>query len=127
MISKINIGIRIVVGLLMIVFGLNKFLNFMPQPEPGVMGAQMVALGAILNASPFMSIIGIIEILCGVGLLIGKYVPLALTFLIAVLFNATLFHLFYDIKNVGGALVFLILSIYLVYTQKDKFASLLAA
>jgi putative oxidoreductase len=125
--KKINTGIRILVGLLMIVFGLNKFLNFMPQPEPGAMGAEMVTLATILSASPFMSIIGIIEILGGIALLIGKYVPLALTFLVAVLLNATLFHLFYDTKNVGGALVFLILCLYLVYTQKDKFFGLLSA
>lgn len=125
--AKINTAIRIIVGLLMIVFGLNKFLNFMPQPEPGAMGQEMVTLATILGASPFMNIIGIIEILGGFALLIGKYIPLALTFLIAVLLNATLFHLFYDIKNVGGALVFLILSLYLVYTQKDKFAGLLSA
>ncbi len=125
--EKITMGIRILVGLGMIVFGLNKFLNFMPQPEPGAMGADMVTLATILSASPFMKIIAILEILGGVGLLLGKYVPLALTFLIAILFNATLFHLFYDTKNVVGALVFLLLCLYLVFTQKERFKDLWSA
>jgi putative oxidoreductase len=91
------------------------------------MGQEMVTLATILGASPFMSIIAIIEILGGFALLIEKCISLALTFLIAILLNATLFHLFYDIKNVGCALVFLLLSLYFVYTQKDKLAGLLSA
>jgi putative oxidoreductase len=125
--EKITMGIRILVGLAMVVFGLNKFLNFMPQPEPGAMGADMVTLATILSASAFMKIVALIEILGGVALIIGKYVPLALTFLVAVMLNAALFHFFYDTKNIGGALVFLVLCLYLVYTQKERFSSLLSA
>jgi putative oxidoreductase len=125
--QKINLGLRILVGLAMVVFGLNKFLNFMPQPEPGAMGEQMVQLGTLLGSSPFMKIIGLLEILGGVALLVGKYVPLALTLLVAVMFNAFLFHMFYDPKNMAGALIFLLLSLYLVYAHKDRFKDLLSA
>ena len=122
--QKVSMILRILLGLAMVVFGLNKFLQFMPmEPPTGDMGALM----GVLMKSPFMMIIAVIEILGGVALLINKYVPLALTFLIAVLLNAMLFHLFYDAANIGGALVFLVIALVLVYANKDRFSSLLSS
>ena len=124
--KKETMVIRILVGLMMAVFGLNKFLNFMPAPEG--MGEQMAALMDVFTHSPFMSIIGVLEILGGLGLILNKYVPLSLTILIAILFNAALFHLLLDNPvNAGGSIVFLILSIVLVYAHKERFSSLLSA
>lgn len=125
--KTVTLVIRILVGLAMLVFGANKFLNFMPQPEPGEFGAQMGDLMGILMSSPFMTIVGIIEVVAGIALLVGKYVPLALTFIVAIMFNAAMFHGFYDPANVVGALVFLLLSLILVYGYKDRFKSLLSA
>lgn len=123
--QKVTMVIRVLVGLLMIVFGANKFLNFMPQPTE--IPEQMGTLMGILMSSPFMTIIGILEVLGGLGLLLNKFVPLSLTVLIAILFNAALFHLFFDPANVIGAVVFLVLSLLLVYSYKDRFSSLLSA
>ena len=62
------------------------------------------------------------------GLLVGKYVPLALTFTIAIMLNAALFHILMDAPaNAGGAIIALILSFVLVYAYKDRFNSLLSA
>lgn len=109
----------------MVVFGSNIFLGFMPVEAPtGDMGSLMELLWSL----PFLKIIGVIEVGVGVLLLFNKYVPLALTFLIAVLLNAALFHLFFDNPgNVVGAKVFLIISLVLVYANKDRFSSLLSA
>jgi putative oxidoreductase len=81
----------------------------------------------VLMGSPFMSIIGVLEILCGVALLLDKYVPLALIFLIAILFVAFLFHFFYDRANAVGSAVFMVLCLALVYSRKERFASILSA
>jgi putative oxidoreductase len=125
--SKVTLGIRILVGLAMVVFGFNKIVPFMPQPEPGAMGASMQALMGALTASPFMKIIALIEIVGGLALIANKYVPLALTLLVAVMFNALLIHLFYDPKNAAGAGVFLALCLVLVYANKERFKDLLSA
>ena len=92
------------------------------EPPTGDMGALMSGLG-----STFLNLIGALELVCGLLLLVGKYVPLSLTILIAILFNATLFHLLYDAANAGGGIVFLVLCIVLVYAEKDRFSSLLSA
>lgn len=94
-------------------------------PQPTEIPEQMGALMGILMTSPFMTIIGVLEVLGGLGLILNKFVPLSLTVLIAVLLNAALFHLFFDPANVVGALVFLLLCLVLVYGYKDRFKSLL--
>lgn len=116
--------IRILVGVMMIVFGLNKFLQFMPmEPPTGQMGELM----SVLASSPFLAIIGILEVVGGLGLVLNKYVPLSLIIIIAIMINAALFHLFFDPANVVGSLVFLVLSLVLVYAYKDRFNSILSA
>lgn len=77
-------------------------------------------------SSPFMSIVGVLEVLGGLGLLLNKFVPISLIVLIAILLNAALIHLFFDPANVIGAVVFLVLSLVLVYGHRDRFSSLLS-
>lgn len=97
-------------------------------PAPEGISEQMATLMGVLTNSPFMSFTGVLEIVGGLGLLLNKYVPLSLTILIAVLLNATLFHLLIDNPaNSGGAVVFLVLSIVLVYAHKERFKDLLSA
>ena len=123
--QKVTMILRILLGLAMVVFGLSKFIHFMPmEPPAGDMGVLM----GLFMKSPFLKIIGMIEVLGGVALLTNKYVPLALTFLIAVLLNASMFHIFYDEPaNMIGAFVLMLIAITLVYAHKDRFKSLLSA
>ncbi len=117
-------GVRILFGLFCLIFGLNKFLNFMPFPPiPGDGGTLM----GIYASSGFMKIIGVLEILGGLALISNKFVPLALTFLIAIMFNAILFHALHDPKNIVGAIVGFVLGLILVYAYRDRFKSLLSA
>jgi len=121
---KITMGVRILFGLFCLIFGINKFANFMPFPPiPGDGGTLM----GIYATSGFMKIIGVIEIIGGLLLIAGKYVPLALTLLIAIMFNAAIFHALHDPANIVGALVGLVLGLVLVFAYKDRFSSLLSA
>lgn len=121
---KITIGIRILFGLFCLIFGLNKFAHFIPMPAiPGDGGTLM----GIYATSGFMKIIGILEIVGGLLLLVGKYVPLALTLMIAIMFNAAIFHALHDPPAIVGALVGLVLGLILVYAYKERFSSLLSA
>lgn len=116
--AKVTMGIRILFGVFLLVFGLNKFIGFMQFPEiPGDGGTLM----GIYMSSGFMTIIGVLEIVCGVLLLVGKFVPLALTIASAIMLNAFLFHALHDPKNLAGAILGCILSIILVYAYRDGF------
>ena len=122
--SKLTMGLRILFGLFCILFGVNKFANFLPAFEIAGDGGTLID---IYISSGFFSIIGVLEILCGLALLLNKFVPLALTFLVAIAFNAFLFHLLHDIAGIGGAVVALGLSLAVVFLNKDRFSQLLKA
>ena len=121
---KITMVIRILLGLFLVAFGLNKFFGFMPMPE---MGDPAGTLMGIYASTGFIKMIGGLELLGGVALLVNKFVPLALVFIVAILFNVITFHIFNnDLGNIGGGALSLILSLVLVYANKERFNSILS-
>jgi len=122
--DKVKMGLRILLGVAMIVFGANKFGHFMPMPAPE--GDWAVLMGA-LASSGFLKLIGVLEIVFGLLLVFGKYVPLSLAVIVAIMFNAAVLHGLLDPANITGALVFLILGLVLVYMNKERFSDLLSA
>ncbi len=121
---KITMVTRILFGIFVLIFGLNKFLHFIPFPPiPGDGGTLM----GIYATSGFLKIIGVLEILGGLALIAGKFVPLSLVFMIAIMFNAAIFHLLHDPPNVVGALIGLGLGLVLAYAYRDRFKGILSA
>lgn len=122
--AKVVMGVRILFGVFCLVFGLNKFLNFLPPFEiPGDGGVLM----GIYMKSGFMYIIGALEAICGLLLLLGKYVPLALSILGAIMLNALLFHILHDPANIGGAVGAVIMNVFLAFAYKERFSSIFSA
>ena len=118
-----EIIIRILLGLMVLVFGLNKFLHFIPMPpHPGESGEFM---GALAKSGYIFPIVAIVEIVTGVLLLINKYKALALIILFPVMLNAFLFHLFLDAAGIGGAAFAIIMNVFLIFTNKDSYSKML--
>lgn len=101
MTNKILIGIQVVAGLMLIVFGLNKFLHFIPMGEPPAgMGEY---LGALFKTGFIFPVIAVIEITAGVAFVSNKFAPLMVIILMPVIVNAFLAHLFLDPAGIGAA------------------------
>ena len=81
---------RYLLGLTFLVFGLNGFFHFIPQPPPTGVALQFFIA---VSASHFMAAIFAIQLLSGALLLLNRYVPLALALLAAVIFNILVFHI----------------------------------
>ena len=123
--KKAKLVIRILLGLILVVFGLNKFLNFMPMPPmPDAAGDFM---GALVKSGYVMVIVAIVEIVTGILILLDKYQALALVVLFPVLLNAFLFHLFLDLPGIGGALFAILMNGFLLFANKEKYSELLKA
>lgn len=116
--------VRIVLGLILVLFGLNKLLPspFIPMPElPGKASdfmASLVSTGYVLKT------VGVLEILIGAMLLLKKWVAFALTLLVPISINILLFHIFLDASGIGGALLVAILNGILIYKHWPQYKSL---
>ena len=121
--KNIKTVVRILLGLGLVIFGLNKFMNFMPFPE---MTTEMGSWMEALMATGFvMKLLAVVEIVTGLVLLINKYVPLSLIVVLPVMVIAFLSHLLLDIAGVGSSAVFLLLIILLMVWNKNSYKDLL--
>ena len=120
--SKVSMVIRILLGLFVLVFGLNKFLDFLPAFEaPEAAGPYWQGL----ISTKTITLVGIVEILAGLALITNKWGALWALILMSVSVNAVLYHATLDSANIAPALVLLILNILAVYSYKDKYRDIL--
>ncbi|HKL90196.1 MAG TPA: DoxX family membrane protein [Allomuricauda sp.] len=123
--SKIFMVVRILLGVFVLIFGLNKFLNFMPAGGEMSEGA-MTYFGA-LSSTNTIQLVAIVEILAGLAFIFNKFGALLAIILMSVSVNAVLFHATLDSANIGPALGLLILNIVVLIGYKDRYKDLLRA
>ena len=120
--AKVLLVLRIVFGLFLITFGLNKFLNFMPMGEMGEMAGNF--FGALMSTKT-LTLVAIVEIAAGLSLLLNKYAALMMLILMSISINAVLFHATLEPGSIPGAIVLLVLNVVMLYAYKDKYKDLL--
>ena len=119
----VTLIVRILMGLIFFVFGLNKFYTFIPGPlPPGVAGQFM---GAMVSTH-YMMIVGAFETVGGLLLLINRYVPLALCLVAPVIVNVLIVGVLMTSTALGPGLVVAIFWI-LVFTRvRSSFSGIFA-
>lgn len=122
--SKVFMVLRILLGIFVLVFGLNKFFNFIPMEEPtGDAGAYF---GALMNTKTLV-VVALVEILAGLALIFNKFGALMALILMSVSVNALLFHATLDPANSTGAIILLVLNIAVLFGYKDRYQGILKA
>ena len=116
---------RIFLGTAFVVFGLNFFFGFLPQPEHS--GEAGAFLGALFVTGYMFPLIKITEIVAGVMLLTNRFVPLALLLLAPVLVNIVAFHAFLEPAGLGIGVALTALELGLAYAYRDTFKAVLQA
>lgn len=116
---------RYLLGLMFTVFGLNGFLHFIPQPPP----PNPVAIQFLIavSASHFAAFFFALQVLGGLLLLFGFFVPLALTLLAAELYNILAFHLTMAQGSIAPALVACVLWILVFVQYRGSFNGIFSA
>ena len=114
---------RVLLGLVFVVFGLNGFLNFLPQP-PAPPRA-MAFGGALVATGYFFPLLKAVEVTAG-ALLLAGFVPIALTLLAPIIVNIVAFHLFLAPGNWAVVGLVLAAEIYLAVVNRAAFAPLFA-
>lgn len=116
---------RILLGIVFLVFGLNKFHAFIPQ-GPMPTGAAGQFMGALFSTHYIMAV-GLFEVVGGLLLLINKYVPLALCLLAPIIVNILLTGTLLTHMALPSGIVVAILWI-LVYSRvRSAFAGIFQA
>jgi putative oxidoreductase len=113
---------RILLGIMFTIFGLNGFLNFIPQPPPAGMVATFV--GVLFSSHYYVFIFGL-QLICGILLLVNQFVPLALTILGAVIANILVFHITMQPAGLPPGILATILWGILTWRLRSHFAALL--
>ncbi len=116
---------RYLLGLMFTVFGLNGFLHFLKETPP----ANPIAIQffTAIMASHYHYMFFAFQLVAGLLLLSGYFVPLALVILAAEIVNIITFHIAMDPGGLAPGLVTLVLWLLVFAQYRASFAPLLAA
>ena len=121
----VSIIARYLLGLMFTVFGLNGFLSFIHQPPP-INPLALQFFGAII-ASHFAAYFFAVQLIGGLLLISGFFVPLALTLLAAELYNILAFHLTLAPASIPPALVATVLWVLVFLQYRQSFKGIFSA
>ena len=115
---------RNLLGLMFVIFGLNGFLHFIPQPPmPAGLAAQF--MGA-LGASHYLVPVFLLQLIGGALLLSNRFVPIALVLLGPVIVNILLFHTLMAPAGLPPGTVALVLWLVVFWSVRSAFAGVFA-
>ena len=118
----VTLIVRILLGLIFVVFGLNGFLNFLSMgPMPTGLAGQFV--GALV-LSHYFWVVAALQIIGGALLLVNRFVPLGLVLLGPVIVNIILYHGFLNPSGVAPAIVVTILWLIVFYAHRQYFSGM---
>ena len=120
-----SIVARYLLGLLFTFFGLNGFLNFIHQPP--LANPLAIQFFVAVSASHFAAFFFAVQVLGGLLLLCGFFVPLALTLLAAVLYNILAFHLTLAPATIAPGLMASVLWVLVFLQYRGSFKGIFSA
>jgi putative oxidoreductase len=121
----VSVIARYLLGLLFTVFGLNGFLNFIHQPPPA--NPLAIQFFVAISSSHFAVFFFAVQLIGGLLLLSGYFVPLALTLLAAELYNILAFHVTLAPASIAPALIASVLWVLVFLQYRASFEDVLAA
>ena len=114
---------RVTLGALLVIFGLNGIMNWIPLPEMSPRGVDFMM--AMSDTGYMLMFIKLFEVLCGALLLMNKYTKLALIAATPVVLNVLAFHFFLDWSGMSMALLLTGLLAHAVWIRLASYSVLL--
>jgi uncharacterized membrane protein YphA (DoxX/SURF4 family) len=116
---------RYLLGIIFTVFGLNGFLQFIHQPPPTNPLALQFFIA--ISATHFSAFFFAVQLVAGLLLLFGYFVPLALVLLAAEIFNILAFHLTMAPATIGPGILAAVLWVLVFLQHRPSFDGILSA
>lgn len=117
--------IRVLLGLMFLVFGLNGFLNFMPPPKD--LPPDVITVSTGLMKGGYLGVVSATEIIVALLLLVNRFVPLALALLAPVVVGIITFHIAIAPATIVPGIVVLLMELYLAWAYRGAFRPMLRA
>lgn len=117
--KKLVRTIQIIFGIMLIVFGLNMFFQFMPAITFNDVATAY--LGALFATGYIFPIMGIVWIFAGLLFIFNKCSPLSAVLILPISLNILLFHIFLDSTGLLFGLIISILNLYMLYVHWNAY------
>jgi putative oxidoreductase len=115
--------VRTLMGLLFVFGAVVYFFNlFEPPPMEGPIKTFTEGLAA---SGYFMTLLKATELVCGIALIAGRFVPLALVILAPIVLNIFMVHLMLDRTGLPVAIFLVLAGIFLAYYYRERYTELL--
>jgi uncharacterized membrane protein YphA (DoxX/SURF4 family) len=105
--------VRFLLGIILVIFGFNKFIELIPAPAMPENAANFIK--SLVDTGYILPVVGAFEVMIGILLLAKRWVPFALILLAPISLNILLFHLFLDMPGIGGAILVTTLTTIMLY------------
>lgn len=116
---KLALPLRLLFGVFWLVFGMNGFMHFFPVPAPRPEG--LALMQALEAAGYVLPLVYGTQVICGLLLLLGSYVPVALALLGPVVANILLYDLFLNPPGLTIGVIILAVYLGLLYAYRRQF------
>ena len=118
--KKILFGVSLLLGLIFINSGLNKFFNYIPMPKD-LPEKMMKVMGAFMEIGWLFPLIAVAEITGGVLFITGKFRALGAIILFPVLVGILLTHILIAPSGLPLAIVLWGIEIWVIIENREKY------
>lgn len=116
---------RVLIGLLLVFSSVMVLFKLAPQPE--LHGNMKILMDGFVASVYIMPVVKVIELLCGIAFLAGRYVALAAVVIFPIVVNIVLVHVFLAPEGIAMAVFLLAGNLFLAYAHRKNYEGLLAA
>lgn len=120
-----SIIVRVLMGLMFAFASIVVLFKLMPQPEQT--GNVKIFMDGMMASVYLMTTVKIVELICAIAFLSGRFVSLATVIIFPITLNILLFHVFLEPSGLPMAVLLMLGNLFLAYYYRDKYKSMLAA
>lgn len=116
--------VRILMGLMFLFASVVVLFKLMPVPE--MHGAVKVFNEGLAASIYLVPLLKVIELLCAIAFITGRFVPLATVVIFPITLNIFLYHAFIASEGLPVAIFLLAGNLFLAYAYRENYRTLLA-
>ncbi|MFZ6009726.1 MAG: DoxX family protein [Bacteroidota bacterium] len=117
--------IRVLMGLLFLFSSVVVLFNLVPQPA--LTGNMKLFNEGVIASGYLMPMIKVIELICALAFLSGRFVPLATVVIFPIVVNIVMVHAFLAPEGLPVAIFLLLGNLFLAYAYRRNYATLMVA